>query len=55
MIIIIVSRGSDDFETLVWDPKKSTKTDADIAISLEWPDSENHAGLRMKVFEQRGK
>ncbi|KAI7860536.1 WD40-repeat-containing domain protein [Circinella umbellata] len=50
----IVSRGSDDFETLVWDPKKSTQTDADIAISLEWPDSENHAGLRMKVVEQQG-
>ncbi|KAG2226260.1 hypothetical protein INT45_005932 [Circinella minor] len=50
----IVSRGSDDFETLIWDPKKSTKTDAEIAISLEWPDSENHVGLRMKVVEQRG-
>ncbi|KAI9490785.1 WD40-repeat-containing domain protein [Zychaea mexicana] len=50
----IVSRGSDDYETLIWNPKTSTKTDADISISLGWPDSNDHAGLRFKVVEKQG-
>ncbi|KAI8148280.1 WD40-repeat-containing domain protein [Fennellomyces sp. T-0311] len=49
-----LSRGSDDYESLIWRPKTSTKNDADIAISLEWPDSKDHAGLRFKVVEKYG-
>ncbi|KAI9310785.1 WD40-repeat-containing domain protein, partial [Dichotomocladium elegans] len=50
----IVSRGSADYETLIWKPKSSTKKDADIAISLEWPESAEQEGLRFKVVEKDG-
>lgn len=49
-----MSRGSDDYEIIVWDPKKSTKKDAKILMSLEWPESDGSTGLRMKVYEKKG-
>ncbi|KAJ8660565.1 hypothetical protein O0I10_003612 [Lichtheimia ornata] len=48
----IVSRGVEDYEILVWKHKSSTKKDADIAISLEWPESVDEVGLRFKVIER---
>ncbi|KAG0194845.1 Leucine-rich repeats and WD repeat domain-containing protein 1 [Apophysomyces sp. BC1034] len=47
-----VSRGASDREILVWNPQKSTKTDADIVMSLMWPDADDIAGVRFKVFER---
>lgn len=47
----IVSRGSADMEILVWDPANSTKTDADIKLSLSWPDAADCTGLKFKVIE----
>ncbi|KAI8991260.1 WD40-repeat-containing domain protein [Mycotypha africana] len=49
---LIVSRGSDDMEIIVWNPTKSTTTDGDIHMSLEWPDAAGSSGLRFKVIEQ---
>ncbi|KAI7898927.1 WD40-repeat-containing domain protein [Cokeromyces recurvatus] len=48
----IVSRASDDMEIIIWDPKKSTKDDASIDISLEWPESAECTGLKYKVIEK---
>lgn len=44
----------EDYEILVWKHKSSTKNDADIAISLEWPESVDEVGLRFKVIERHG-
>lgn len=44
----------EDYEILVWKYKSSTKKDADIAISLEWPESVDEVGLRFKVIEKHG-
>jgi tricorn protease-like protein len=41
-------------EFIIWDPTKSTKTDADILLSLEWPDSAGCTGVRYKVIEAEG-
>ncbi|KAF7724104.1 hypothetical protein EC973_001288 [Apophysomyces ossiformis] len=48
----VVSRGSSDQEILVWNPKTSSKTDADIVMSLMWPDADDVAGVRFKVLER---
>ncbi|KAI9335222.1 WD40-repeat-containing domain protein [Pilaira anomala] len=50
----IISRGADDMEFIIWDQQKSTKTDADILLSLEWPDSAGCTGVRYKVIESEG-
>ncbi|KAF1804063.1 WD40-repeat-containing domain protein [Mucor lusitanicus] len=50
----IVSRGSADMEILVWDPANSTRTDADIKLSLDWPDAADCTGLKFKVIEAAG-
>ncbi|KAI8875136.1 WD40 repeat-like protein [Backusella circina FSU 941] len=50
---MIVSRGSEDYEIIVWDPTKSTKKDSEILKSLEWPESDESTGLRMKVYEKK--
>ncbi|KAG2235955.1 hypothetical protein INT48_004285 [Thamnidium elegans] len=50
----IISRGADDMEFIIWDREKSTKTDADILLSLEWPDSAGCTGSRYKVIEAEG-
>ncbi|KAL7317855.1 hypothetical protein PS15m_004160 [Mucor circinelloides] len=50
----IVSRGSVDMEILVWDPANSTTTDADIIMSLDWPDAADCTGLKFKVIEAEG-
>lgn len=47
----VVSRATEDEEILVWRANKSTASDADVAASFEWPDSEGFSGLRFKVFE----
>ncbi|CAO3645081.1 unnamed protein product [Cunninghamella blakesleeana] len=47
----VVSRGSNDLEILIWDPNSSTKSDADIFLSLNWPDNEENTGLRFCVVE----
>ncbi|KAI8391533.1 WD40-repeat-containing domain protein [Radiomyces spectabilis] len=47
----IVSRGSDDMEVIVWDPKTSKPSEVDIAISLRWPWSEEESGLRFKIIK----
>lgn len=41
-------------EFIIWDPATSTKTDADILLSLEWPDSAGCTGARYKVIEAEG-
>lgn len=41
-------------EFIIWDKQKSTKTDADILLSLEWPDSAGCTGVRYKVIESGG-
>lgn len=51
---LVVSRGTEDLETIIWRPDTSTKTDADIAISLDWPEAGDATGLRFKVVEQQG-
>ncbi|CEP10298.1 hypothetical protein [Parasitella parasitica] len=48
----IVSRGSKDMEILVWDPIGSTRTDANIRMSLDWPDAADCTGLRFKIIEK---
>lgn len=50
----IMSRGADDMEFIIWDPVKSTKSDADIMVALEWPDSAGCTGARYKVIESEG-
>ena len=50
----VVSRGSEDMEIILWDPSNSTKTDANILISLEWPDSQDCTGARFKLIEAQG-
>lgn len=50
----VVSRGADDMEFIIWDPVKSTKSDADIMVALEWPDSAGCTGARYKVIESEG-
>ncbi|KAI9487388.1 MAG: WD40-repeat-containing domain protein [Benjaminiella poitrasii] len=50
----IVSRASDDMEIIIWDPKKSTKYDASIEKSLEWPESAGCTGVKYKVIEKEG-
>lgn len=52
IVNFIVSRGSDDMEIIVWDPAKSKVKDAEIEMSLSWPDSADCTGLRFKVIEQ---
>lgn len=42
-------------EILVWNPDNSTKTDADIFLSLNWPDNEENTGLRFCIIEKDGK
>ncbi|ORZ10117.1 WD40-repeat-containing domain protein [Absidia repens] len=49
-----VSRGSNDMEILLWNPMTSTKTDADIHLSLEWPDSDDCTGMRFSIMEKDG-
>lgn len=49
-----VSRGAEDMEFIVWNPEKSTETDADIQLSLSWPDSKDCTGVRYKVVEAEG-
>jgi hypothetical protein len=39
-------------EIILWDPVKSSVKDAEIDISLDWPDSGDCTGLRFKVVEQ---
>ncbi|KAI8086452.1 uncharacterized protein BX664DRAFT_264707 [Halteromyces radiatus] len=51
----IVSRGSNDMEVLMWNPKTSTKTDADIYLSLDWPESDDCTGLRFCIVEKDGR
>lgn len=41
-------------EFIIWDPNSSTKKDADILLSLAWPDSQNCTGVRFKVIEKEG-
>lgn len=41
-------------EILVWDPANSTRTDADIKLSLDWPDAADCTGLKFKVIEAAG-
>ncbi|KAI9304537.1 WD40-repeat-containing domain protein [Cunninghamella echinulata] len=50
----VVSRGSDDMEILIWDPDTSKQTDADIILSLNWPDNEENTGLRFCIIEENG-
>ncbi|CAO3622900.1 unnamed protein product [Cunninghamella echinulata] len=50
----VVSRGSDDMEILIWDPDTSKQTDADIILSLDWPDNEENTGLRFCIIEENG-
>ncbi|KAI8642933.1 WD40-repeat-containing domain protein [Parasitella parasitica] len=50
----IVSRGAKDMEILVWDPVGSTRTDANIEMSLDWPDAADCTGLRFRVIEKNG-
>lgn len=50
----LVSRGADDMEFIIWDPVKSTKSDAEITVALEWPDSAGCTGARYKVIEAEG-
>ncbi|KAI7873331.1 WD40-repeat-containing domain protein [Mucor mucedo] len=50
----IISRGAEDMEFIVWNPEKSTETDADIQLSLAWPDSKECTGVRYKVIEAEG-
>ncbi|KAG1086608.1 hypothetical protein G6F42_020919 [Rhizopus arrhizus] len=41
-------------EILVWDPANSTTIDADIIMSLDWPDAADCTGLKFKVIEAEG-
>lgn len=41
-------------EFIVWNPEKSTDTDAEIIMSLAWPDSAGCTGVRYKVIESEG-
>ncbi|KAG2192389.1 hypothetical protein INT46_008926 [Mucor plumbeus] len=50
----IVSRGSEDMEIIIWDPVESTRTDAKIEMSLDWPDAADCTGLRFKLIEKEG-
>ncbi|CAO3589628.1 unnamed protein product [Absidia cylindrospora] len=50
----VVSRGSNDMEILLWNPMTSTKTDADIHLSLEWPESDDCTGMRFSILEKDG-
>lgn len=41
-------------EILVWNPANSTRSDADIKLSLDWPDAADCTGLKFKVVESAG-
>lgn len=49
-----VSRGAEDMEIVVWDPKKSTLDDIEIYKSFDWPESFDIKGSRFKVMEKNG-
>ncbi|CAO3696591.1 unnamed protein product [Umbelopsis ramanniana] len=49
----IISRASSDEEFIMWNPVKSTRKDADILTSYEWPESPASC-LRMKLYEAAG-
>ncbi|KAH8556826.1 WD40-repeat-containing domain protein [Umbelopsis sp. PMI_123] len=50
----VISRASSDEEFIMWNPVKSTRKDADILTSYEWPESPASC-LRMKLYEAAGK
>lgn len=41
-------------EIIIWDPVESTRTDAKIEMSLDWPDAADCTGLRFKLIEKEG-